>query len=166
MSDQQVPDGDAGVQEASPFDELMGGREAAATTSFTTGFRGYDKDEVDAALARLTARLRADSAEISFLEERYRRVNETAEAQSRAAVERLKVDVEAKLEAAEAQRREVVDRLKAQLAAANARATKAEQQVKSDTAAAEERSREAVARLEAELVAANARASKAEQRAS
>ena len=65
MSDQQEPGREAGGDEASPFDELIGRDvEPAAGTSFATVFRGYDKDEVDAAIARLTARLRAGGDEI------------------------------------------------------------------------------------------------------
>ena len=71
MSDQQVPARIQGSEGGTtPFDELVGGAAAAAespSAQFTTAFRGYDRDEVDAAIARLTARLRADGNKIEFL---------------------------------------------------------------------------------------------------
>lgn len=163
MSDQQVPARNAGQQDASPFDELMiGGEQSASGPSFTTAFRGYDKDEVDAAIARLTARLRAEGDEIALLEQRYRDVSDTASAQSMEAVERIEKEYEARLAAAEARGRETIDRLKAALNTANARLGKVQDRVQAEVAAADERSRETIERLEGELAAATARASNAE----
>ena len=90
-------------------------------------FRGYDKDEVDSAVVAPHDALRADGAEIAFLEERYRRVSETADEQSREAVEKIQAEADAKLEAADARNRENLERFQAKLAAANARAAQAEQ---------------------------------------
>ncbi len=165
MSDQNTPARSTGVEDTSPFDELIGREAAAASTSFTQAFRGYDRDEVDAAIARLTARLRANSDEIAFLEERYRRVSEAANAKSLEAVHRLGAEFEAKFEAENAQNREAVERLTAELAAANAKLADADERVKAEVAAADVTGREALERLEAELAAANARAAQAEQRA-
>ncbi|WP_206535699.1 DivIVA domain-containing protein [Microbacterium sp. 4R-513] len=163
MSDQQSPARNARPEDASPFDELMiGGEQSVAGPSFTTAFRGYDKDEVDAAIARLTARLRAESDEITLLEQRYRHVSDTANAQSMEAVERIESEYEAKLADADARSRETIDRLKAALNTANARLGKVQDRVQSEVAAADARNRDAIERLEAELTAANARAAKAE----
>jgi len=165
MSDQQTPALEDGAPDASPFDELIGGQQAAEGTSFTTAFRGYDRDEVDTAIARLTARLRADGNKIAFLEKRYKRVSDAANANSREAVERVEAVHDAQVAAAEARGREAAERLKAQLAAANARAAKAEALIEAAASDAEERTRENVERLEAELTAANAKVAHAEQRA-
>src|SRR6478735_1080309 len=163
MSDQQVPARNAGLENASPFDELMiGGESPAAGLSFTTVFRGYDKDEVDAAVARLSARLRAASDEIALLEQRYRDVSDTASAQSMEAVERIETEYEAKLHAAEARDRETIDRLKAALNTANARLGKVQDRVQAEVAAAGTHSRGEIERLQAELTAATARAAQAE----
>ncbi|WP_344090175.1 DivIVA domain-containing protein [Microbacterium deminutum] len=172
MSDQPIPARNAGAEGVSPFDELIGAGQpvpanvlpTASDTSFTTAFRGYDKDEVDTAIARLTARLRADGDKILFLERRYRRVSEAADSHSRDAVERLGAEFDAKFEAAQARSQETIEKLKSDLAAANARAAKAGQQVQVQVAAADAKSREDIQRLEAELAAANARAGAAEQR--
>lgn len=163
MSDQQVPARNTGLENASPFDELMiGGESSAAGLSFTTVFRGYDKDEVDAAMARLTARLRAESDEIALLEQRYRDVSDTASAQSMEAIERIESEYEAKLQAAEARDRETIDRLKAALNTANARLGKVQDRVHAEVAASEAHSREEIERLQAELTAQTARAATAE----
>ena len=162
MSDQQVPARNAVPQEASPFDELMMGGEQSAGPAFTTAFRGYDKDEVDAAVARLTARLRAEGDEIALLEQRYRDVSDTASAQSMEAVERIETEYEAKLQAAEARDRETIDRLKAALNTANARLGKVQDRVQAEVAAAGTHSRGEIERLQAELSAATARAAQAE----
>jgi DivIVA domain-containing protein len=171
MPDQQSPARHNGSDSVSPFDELIGGQTAPAggqastpETSFTTAFRGYDKDEVDAAVARLMARLRADGDKILFLERRYRRVSETVDSHNREAVDKVVAEYEAKLEAADAKSQQTLDRLKAELAAANAKAAKAGQGVQQQIDAADAKRREEIARLEAELAAAEVRASTAEQR--
>ena len=165
MSDQQIPARSARLDEQAPFDELLGGAVTApAEAGFTTVFRGYDKDEVEQTVARLTTRLRADSAEIAFLEERYRRATESANDQTREVVEKVQAEAEAKLDAADARNRENLERFQAKLAAANARAAKAEQRVDAEISAAAEGGREQIERLEAELTAATARATKAESR--
>ena len=168
MSDQQVPARIQGSEGGTtPFDELVGGAAAAAESTsaqFTTAFRGYDRDEVDAAIARLTARLRADGNKIEFLEKRYRRASEAANSHSRESVELLEADYAAKVQAAEDRAREAADRMRSEVAAANARAAKAEQSVKAEVDAAGEQIRQDVARLEGELASATARAATAEQR--
>ncbi|GAA1981974.1 DivIVA domain-containing protein [Microbacterium pumilum] len=140
MSDHVPPPRNARVEESSPFDELLSGQSAPApaSTTFTTAFRGYDRDEVDEAMQRLTARLRADGDEIALLEERYRRLTEAATARSRefaAANDRAaKAARQAEAEAADERRREAVERLEAELVAVNARAANAEHRVEALTA--------------------------------
>ena len=164
MSDQQTPGHSTG-EEVAPFEQLLGGAATAqAEAGFTTVFRGYDKDEVERAIARLTTRLRADGAEIAFLEDRYRRATESANDQTREVVEKVQAEAEAKLDAADARNRENLERFQAKLAAANARAAKAEQRVDAEIAAATESGREELERLQAELAAATARATDAETR--
>ncbi len=79
-------------------------------------------------------------------------------------VERIAADFDAKLAAAEARSQETVDKLTAEVATANARAAKADQQVQARVAAADAKSHADIARLEAELAAADVRAAAAEQR--
>lgn len=80
---------------------------STSTSAFTIGFRGYDKGEVDAALASMRAQLQQAADEV-------------AEAKAREA---------ASVEALKAEEREAREALEAELAAANAKAADAEQQV-------------------------------------
>ena len=75
---------DADDSSVSPFDELMAGAGSAPGSSaertstggqaeFTTTFRGYDKAEVDAAIAELTRRQSGSSEELAQLKDKYRR---------------------------------------------------------------------------------------------
>ncbi|WP_149084380.1 MULTISPECIES: cell division initiation protein [Microbacterium] len=93
------------------FDQLIETtpREASSssTSAFTIGFRGYDKGEVDAALASMRAQLQQAADEV-------------AEAKAREAES---------IEAVKAEEREAREALEAELAAANAKASDAEQQV-------------------------------------
>ncbi len=141
MSDQQTGATDA----SAAFEALIAGGPAASTGgAFTTAFRGYDKDEVDASLAGLKSRLAAHADEIAFLEERHRRSTDAATAQNRQSAQRIA-------------------ELEAELAAVTARIEETEQRLQAATDAdADEQ--DAVARLEAELAAANARAASAEHR--
>lgn len=74
MSDQTSTD------DPSAFDQLLG---AGSAASFTTGFRGYDKDEVDAAIADLTRRQAAQADEVARLKDAHHRVTLTAGAGAR-----------------------------------------------------------------------------------
>ncbi|AVL96094.1 cell division initiation protein [Microbacterium paraoxydans] len=80
---------------------------STSTSAFTIGFRGYDKGEVDAALASMRAQLQQAADEV-------------AEAKAREAES---------VEALKAEEREAREALEAELAAANAKAADAEQQV-------------------------------------
>lgn len=109
MSDQS-----SSQDERSPFDALFDGQQApasAASAAFTTAFRGYEKHEVDAAIAELTARADAQQQEITQLASRYE--NELAAARDEAA------------------RR--VQELESELSVAAAKASNAEQQVQTLT---------------------------------
>ncbi|WP_431804545.1 DivIVA domain-containing protein [Microbacterium sp. bgisy203] len=81
MSDQSPRDD---VPGSSPFDELMAGAQSSASGAssssgsshggeFTTTFRGYDKAEVDAAIAALTAQRGASSDELAQLKDTHHR---------------------------------------------------------------------------------------------
>ena len=170
MSDQQMPARIQGAEDsASPFDELIGGaaasRRRSSSAPFTTAFRGYDRDEVDAAIARLTARLRADGNKIDFLEKRYRRVSEAANSHSREAVEQLEAEYDAKLQAAEARgpRGRGSDDGGARRGRTRA-PRRPSSSVQAEVDAAGAQTREDVERLEGELATATARAATAEQR--
>ena len=69
MSDQPSRDDNA---DTTPFDELIASA-PAASGPFTTTFRGYDKAEVDAAIAELTAARGAHADEVAQLKDKYRR---------------------------------------------------------------------------------------------
>lgn len=85
MSDQA--DRDA-TPSNSPFDELMSTAQGASGAgsgssgggSFTTTFRGYDKAEVDAAIAALTAQRTGHSEELAQLKDKYHRAIATIKA--------------------------------------------------------------------------------------
>lgn len=164
MSDQHATGRSADADEPSPFDELMiRGAESTENPTFTTVFRGYDREEVDAAIARLSARLRAEGDEVALLEQRYREASDNADAQSTAAAQRVEAEYEAKLVETEERNREAVDKLKAALSTANTRLAKAQDRLQSEVDAAEAKWREELESLRAELTAASARAAKAEQ---
>lgn len=80
---------------------------SSSSSAFTIGFRGYDKGEVDAALASMRAQLQQAADEV-------------AEAKAREAES---------VDAVKAEEREAREALEAELAAANAKASDAEQQV-------------------------------------
>jgi cell division septum initiation protein DivIVA len=131
MPDQPVPARHTQVEGDSPFDELIAGaaQSAAGASSFTTSFRGYDKDEVDHALAGMSARLRAETDANSLLKERIRRAGDAANAQTREVQQRLQDQLTAAhndLRAAEA-------RHEAALAAANAKTASAQQKIQALT---------------------------------
>lgn len=94
MSDLPHRDENSG---ASPFDELMAGAPAAAGGAFTTTFRGYDKAEVDAAIAELTAQRSGHSEELAQLKDTQHRT-EAAIKEQRSVIEQLESKV-ASLEA-------------------------------------------------------------------
>ncbi|GAB2513610.1 hypothetical protein GCM10027064_09280 [Microbacterium petrolearium] len=98
------------------FDDLFptGSPEQA---EFSIGFRGYDREEVDAAVADLGSKLQSVSARLASLEDRHRQELE----EQRAEAERLRAE-------AERLRAESEERA-AQLAAAQAKAAEAEQQI-------------------------------------
>jgi hypothetical protein len=123
MSDQPWPArtiGDA----SSPLDELIAASSSAVPT-FTTAFRGYERDEVDATIADLLGKLHTQGQERTALELRARQVEEGANDE----LDRLQEE----LDAATARRREESERLEADLAAANARADDAEGKVEALT---------------------------------
>ncbi|WP_137844094.1 DivIVA domain-containing protein [Microbacterium sp. 2FI] len=152
MSDHAAPARGDSAGDPTPFDRLLGDAVVTSTgAAFTTAFRGYDKDEVDAAMVGVNARVRAATEQVAILKQDQRRAVAAAE-QSREKAARL----EEELATATAQRREAVQRLKAQLEAA--------EQTEATVGDAVAQSRDEVERLEAELAATRARAEHAELR--
>ncbi|CAN7180773.1 cell division initiation protein [Microbacterium sp. LjRoot45] len=113
MPDLQTSPGD----ENSPFDDLIRAQEGGGDATFTTAFRGYDKGEVESAIAELTTRLRVQGEELSQLKDRYRRAVASAKAQNQA----------------QSQGSKRVEELEAELAVATAKASNAEEQVQTLT---------------------------------
>ena len=79
--DAEKPVSDHRDDNSSPFDDLMAAAPAAGSTpghsEFTTTFRGYDKAEVDAAIAALTAQRGASSEELAQLKDKHHRLTGT-----------------------------------------------------------------------------------------
>jgi DivIVA domain-containing protein len=123
MSENTTPNRADQAEEQTPFDQLIASAgHASPDVSFATAFRGYDKDEVDAAIAALTARVRAESLQVAQLTDREHRAgvqNRKAEAWMRAEVE-----------TAQRQARDRVEQLEAELATAQAKATDAENRLR------------------------------------
>ncbi|WP_404431113.1 DivIVA domain-containing protein [Microbacterium lacus] len=96
MSDRPVSAPDPSTPDSSPFDALVGASFQASSpgAEFTAAFRGYDRDEVDRAIARLTAQVRVEGERVAELTERQRHAG-AADAQARATVERLQRDLAA-----------------------------------------------------------------------
>jgi cell division septum initiation protein DivIVA len=122
MSDSPAPSSDDNdTREGSPFEQLMqsaSGSPSADQPTFTIGFRGYDKQEVDAAIADLHGRLQRSAAEVAELEERYRYELEQLRTEQRETIDTLRAENEQALE-----------RLGADLTAARAQAADTEQQI-------------------------------------
>ncbi|WP_460772603.1 DivIVA domain-containing protein [Microbacterium sp. GXF7504] len=126
MSDVPTAAGSDDERNGSPFDQLMQSAPEpteAHHTSFTVGFRGYDKQEVDAAIADLNARIQQGGAEVAELDERHRRELEQLREEQNAVVDQLRAEHD-----------EALQRLAAELSAARAQAADAEQQVSTLTA--------------------------------
>ncbi|GLJ97849.1 DivIVA domain-containing protein [Microbacterium terrae] len=167
MADHNEPQPTTKPIGVSAFDSLISAVPASAPAtasastagaSFTTAFRGYDKDEVDGAIAQLSARLQTAARKLEMLEERQRQRGDAASAEHQERVDRL----EAQMAAVNARAAKAVQRLEADLAAANDRAAQAagDVDVRIGEAAAESRGR--IAQLEADLAATEARAAQAE----
>ena len=124
MSDQFLSPRNAG-DASSQIDDLIRGAAAPPSSSFSTVFRGYDRDEVDAAIAELDGRLRSQTEQLSALEQRAQFAGAAAEEKNRESIDRLRGE----LDAATARSRDDVERLEADLAASAARADDAERKV-------------------------------------
>ena len=103
------PSGNADRDERSPdfFDQLIETTPRESQSAFTVGFRGYDKGEVDAALATLRTQLQQLTADLA----------ETKARQSEA------------VDAARDEERAAREALEGELSAAHAKASDAEQQI-------------------------------------
>ena len=84
----EPPRDEVDPEDVSPLTALMAG----AGVPFTTAFRGYDKSEVDAALADLTAR-QASQSEAFARREGLQRAAEAARAAAEAEAERLRAEL-------------------------------------------------------------------------
>ncbi|MEV8267968.1 hypothetical protein [Microbacterium sp. NPDC076911] len=142
MADHADSDSSNVDENAKSFDELIvAPMRTGNGPTFTTAFRGYDKDEVDTNVTELNERLRVQAEQVEVLKERQRRAG-AMNAQSESEIERL----QAELDAANEENRTVAERAKQE----------------TDDAIAETRDR--VAQLEAELTAAQAQVTDAENR--
>jgi len=124
MSEHASPTRPSSSEDASPFEQLISAA-GSMDVSFTTSFRGYDKDEVDAAISELAARVRTESEQVAQLTERQKRVG-VQSVRSRQAAERL----EAELTGARSAAAEAAEAWKAELTAAQAKATDAENRLR------------------------------------
>ncbi len=111
MSDPSTP------AAGSPFDQLIRSGQGEQTY-FTVGFRGYDRQEVDAALTDLTARVQSLTAELGALDDRHRDEIDRVHAQNSTTLDQLREENE-----------RTTAKLAEDLAAARAQASDAEQQV-------------------------------------
>ena len=182
MSDNAAGVQSPGSEDPTPFDSLIS--EPATTafgSGFTTTFRGYDKEEVDAAIAGLDARVRAASDEVAQLKQHQRRAG-AAVAQSRAKAERLEAELQAaadrrqaevdaaiaerqaELDATIAAREAEIERLEAELDQVGARHQDELKQAAEQSAAARAEEGDEAERLKAELEVAQTRLDDAEQR--
>ncbi|MDW4573812.1 hypothetical protein R8Z57_13610 [Microbacterium sp. M3] len=182
MSDHAVSAGSPDQEDATPFDNLIGETTTTAFGSgFTTTFRGYDKDEVDAAIAGLDARVRAANDEVTQLKQHQRRAGaavaqsrakaERLEAELQAAVDRRQAEVDAAIAARQAEvdatlaaRQDEIDRLQAALAAAEEGRRADRERAAADASKARAEDDDVVQRLQGELELANAKIADAEQR--
>jgi hypothetical protein len=182
MSDHAVSAGNPGQDEPTPFDNLIGDTVTTAFGSgFTTTFRGYDKEEVDAAIAGLDARVRAAHDEVTQLKQHQRRAG-AAVAQSRAKAERLEAELQAaterrqaeidaaiaarqaEIDASLAARQDEIQRLEAALAEAEEARRSDSERAAAEASAARDEEGDVVQRLRGELELANAKVADAEQR--
>jgi cell division septum initiation protein DivIVA len=124
----EIPMPDSTADVSSPFDELMATASAApAGGSFTTAFRGYDKDEVDQTIAGLRARLRAEVEQISADANTRVQELEADLAAARQATAESGDDLDKKIAAATRKDRSRIKVLETELAAAEVKASTAEQ---------------------------------------
>lgn len=77
------------------FDQLIETTPRDPQSAFTVGFRGYDKAEVDAALAAMRAQLQQATAELDDAEARHEEALEALREEERAAREALESDLTA-----------------------------------------------------------------------
>ncbi|WP_224751983.1 coiled-coil domain-containing protein [Microbacterium helvum] len=182
MSDNAVGTSSSSSDDHTPFDSLIA--EQASTSfgaGFTTTFRGYDKEEVDAAIAGLDARVRAASDEVAQLKQHQRRAG-AAVAQSRAKAERLEAELQAATERRQAEidaaiaarqaeidatiaaRQDEIDRLQAALDESESRHREELQRAADRAAAASADEGSEAVRLAAELEVVTTKLNDAEQR--
>ncbi|MEN2740536.1 cell division initiation protein [Microbacterium sp. X-17] len=105
--------------DSSPFEQLMqSASDGSEGTAFTVGFRGYDRHEVDTAIAELTTRLQRSGTELAALEGHYRDALERSATERQETVDRLQAEQE-----------DAIARLQSELSTAKAQAAEAEQRL-------------------------------------
>lgn len=123
MSDPRPNSPDERQAADSPFDDLIQGGAPGSGAVFTVGFRGYDKTEVDNALADLNGRLQRAQATLA-----------TVESSRRESIEELQAEL-GRLTAAS----KLAERLESDLATKNAQLADAEERIGALTAELVER---------------------------
>lgn len=128
MADQSSSAGAPDAATPTPFEELLSS--ADGHVAFTTAFRGYDRDEVDAAVRSLSARIEEATAQVADLTQ-YKRLAAAAVNQSKDKIERLEADLAAAN--ADTDHDDEVARLEGEVIAAQAQLAEAQKQIQTLT---------------------------------
>jgi cell division septum initiation protein DivIVA len=139
MSDARPDSPDDTHTGSSPFDELMRPTSGEEGSTFSVGFRGYDRHEVDAAISDLTNRLQRVTGELGASEARQRETMDRLRADQQAEIERLVAETEESVARAREEQREQAARLEADLQTATAQISEAEARIAALTAQLVER---------------------------
>lgn len=139
MSDARPDSPDDTQTGSSPFDELMRPASGEEGSTFSVGFRGYDRHEVDAAISDLTSRLQRVTGELGAAEARQRETMDRLRADQQAEIERLVAETEESVNRAREEQREQAARLEADLQTATAQISEAEARIAALTAQLVER---------------------------
>lgn len=139
MSDARPDSPDDSQSGSSPFDELMRPSSGDEGSTFSVGFRGYDRHEVDAAISELTNRLQRTTAELGTAEARQRETLDRLREEQRTEIERLVAETEESVSRAREEQREQTARLEADLQTATAQISEAEARIAALTAQLVER---------------------------
>lgn len=127
MSDHSAPD----RHNDTPFDQILA--ESGTEAAFSTVFRGYDRDEVDAVIRSLTLRAEEANDQIAELKQYQRRAS-AAIKQTQEKAEQLEAQLAAALaEAAESEEQETIARLEGELTVALAKLDATEKQIQTLT---------------------------------
>ncbi|QCQ17938.1 cell division initiation protein [Microbacterium sp. RG1] len=139
MTDARPDSPDDSQAGSSPFDELMRPSPGDEGNTFSVGFRGYDRHEVDTAISELTNRLQRTTAELGTAEARQRDTLDRLREEQQAEIERLVAETEASVNRVREEQREQATRLEADLQTATAQISEAEARIAALTAQLVER---------------------------